>query len=236
MSAGSARAPALTAADARALQECVASGGVAVFPADTVYGLACDPGSPEAIAKLYDLKGRPEQKPSAVLFGSLRAAAPVLDGLGPRTAAAAAALLPGPVTLLLGNPHALYPLAGDPAGSRGDAPAGDAPGEDALGGDAPLGVRVPAWPRRLAVLAAVSIPLLQSSANLSGEPPALALDELPASIRRDADLVLDGGRLPGIASTVIDLRRYERDGTWELARVGALRAKAIAEVLGDPRG
>ena len=54
--------------DADAFDACIAAGGVAVFPADTVYGLACDPDNAEAVERLYALKGRPTGKPSAVMF------------------------------------------------------------------------------------------------------------------------------------------------------------------------
>jgi len=61
----------LTAADAQAFERCVADGGVALFPADTVYGLACDPESSAAVQRLYELKGRPTDKPAAVMFFAL---------------------------------------------------------------------------------------------------------------------------------------------------------------------
>ena len=61
----------LSDADAVALGACVAAGGVAIFPADTVYGLACDPENADAVAKLYALKGRPPDKPAAVMFFDL---------------------------------------------------------------------------------------------------------------------------------------------------------------------
>jgi L-threonylcarbamoyladenylate synthase len=87
-------------------EECVAAGGVVVFPADTVYGLACDPSNPAAVARLYELKGRPPDKPAAVMFFSLDA----LPDLGPRTRALAERLLPGAVTLLVRSDR--FPLAG----------------------------------------------------------------------------------------------------------------------------
>ena len=71
--------------------------------------------------------------------------------------------------------------------------------------------------------------MLQSSANLSGEPDARRLDEVPASIRAGADLVLDGGELPGVASTVLDLREYERRGEWRDRARGPLVTRADLE-------
>src|SRR3954467_14162207 len=84
-------------ADARALGECVAAGGVAVFPADTVYGLACDPSNRSAIDRLYALRGRPPDKPSAVMYFDLA----LLPETTPRVRAALGRLLPGMVTVVL---------------------------------------------------------------------------------------------------------------------------------------
>jgi L-threonylcarbamoyladenylate synthase len=177
-------------------EACIVGGGVAVFPADTVYGLACDPEDERAVARLYELKGRPPDKPAAVMFFSVDA----LPELPPRTRAFADRLLPGAVTLLV--PSDRYPLAG---------------------GAGTLGLRVPDLPR----FADVTVPVLQSSANLAGGPDARRLDEVPASIRAGADLVIDGGELDGTPSTVIDLRQYERTGAWTVVRPGAVPEAVI---------
>ena len=102
--------------DAERLERCVAGGGVAVFPADTVYGLACDVSSPAAVARLYELKGRPAVKPSAVMFFDRGRALAELAELGPRTRAALERLLPGAVSVLVPNPAGRFPAAcaGDP--------------------------------------------------------------------------------------------------------------------------
>lgn len=76
-----------------AFEACIRSGGVALFPADTVYGLACDPEDDAAVARLYALKGRAPNKPSALMVFS-RDALPDLP-------AGAEKLVPGPVTLLI---------------------------------------------------------------------------------------------------------------------------------------
>jgi tRNA threonylcarbamoyl adenosine modification protein (Sua5/YciO/YrdC/YwlC family) len=184
-------------------------GGIAVFPADTVYGLACDAENPEAVRRLYGLKRRELDKPSAVMFFDLRLALAALPELGPRTAAALRRLLPGAVTVLLANPEGRFPLAC--AGDRST-----------------LGLRVPAVP----MLDDVGVPVLQSSANFAGAADARTLAEVPETIRGAADLVLDGGELPGTASTVVDLRQYEQSGTFELVRLGAVGEGELAEAIG----
>ncbi len=85
--------------------------------------------------------------------------------------------------------------------------------------------------------------MMQTSANLSGEPDARRLADVPRELLLGADLVLDGGELPGTASTVVDLRDYGRTGAWQRAprggdgaaggRAGAcLSARALAAVHG----
>jgi len=192
----------------REFERCIAAGGVAVFPADTVYGLACDPTSREAVARLYALKGRPTAKPAAVMFFSLGRALDALPELGPRLRAALEALLPGAVTLLLPNPLARYPLACGPDPWT-------------------LGLRVPAP----GVLAGVAAPVMQSSANRSGGADPRSLDEVDPAIRDAADLVVDGGELPGTPSTVVDLRAYGSHGAWSLLREGAVARDQIAAAL-----
>jgi L-threonylcarbamoyladenylate synthase len=203
---------ALTADDAQTFSRCIAVGGIALFPADTVYGLACEPDSKEAVQRLYLLKRRRPDPPAAVMFFALDLALAALPELGPRTAAALRALLPGAVTLLVPNPARRFPLACGPDPET-------------------LGLRVPAWPPALAALGQVSWPVLQSSANAAGGPDARRLTDVPESIRRRADLVLDGGELPGTPSTVVDLREYELDARWSIAREGAVSATDVAAAL-----
>ena len=93
------------------------------------------------------------------------------------------------------------------------------------------GCAYPLWSPPLAALGTVSVPVLQSSANLSGEPDARRLGDVPASIRAGADLVLDGGELPGVPSTVLDLREYERRGEWQIVREGPLTREDLERVL-----
>jgi L-threonylcarbamoyladenylate synthase len=173
--------------------ECIAAGGVAVFPADTVYGLACDPEHEEAVARLYALKGRPPDKPAAVMFFDRVQALGALPEITARTRALMARLLPGAVTLLV--PSDRFPLAG---------------------GAGTLGLRVP----DIAPLG--TVPVLQSSANVAGGPDARRLADVPEAIREGADLGIDGGGLPGTPSTVVDLRAYERGGEPLVVRPGAV--------------
>jgi len=198
--------------DAETFERCMSVSGVAVFPADTVYGLACDPDADEAVHRLYALKGRRTDQPAAVMFFDLELARAALPELGARTAAALDRLLPGGLTLLVPNSAGRFPLAcaGDPA---------------------TLGIRVPRLTGELAPLAAVRWPVLQSSANRSGGADPRRVTDVPEEIRAGVDLVLDAGELPGTPSTVLDLRRYEDEGTWRILRAGAVDPGEIAAAL-----
>jgi len=195
------------AAARAALERTIAGGGVAVFPADGLYGLACDPLDEAAIQRIHRLKGRDDGKPSAVMYFSPLAMRELVECLGPRTAAAVSALLPGAVTLVVANPQWRYPLA-----CREDPER--------------LGVRLIGGP-----LAGAMCPILQTSANLSGEPAPSRFADVPAGIGAGADLAIDGGALTGLPSTVVDVAAIEEGGGWEILREGALSAGDVAGAL-----
>jgi L-threonylcarbamoyladenylate synthase len=190
-----------------ALERTIAAGGVVVFPADGLYGLACDPLDAAAVERIHRIKGRDDGKPSAVMYFSPLAMRELVEGLGPRTRVAVAALLPGPVTLVVANPGERYPLACRSDRSR-------------------LGVRLIGGP-----LAGAMCPLFQTSANLSGEPAPGSFAAVPEEIVAAVDLAIDGGELTGLPSTVVDLASYDETGEWQVLRQGALAEEAIAQAL-----
>ena len=199
--------------DVATFERCIAVGGVALFPADTVYGLATEPDSAEGVRRLYALKGRVPDKPAAVMFFSLERALEALPELGKGAREAVELLLPGPVTVVVPNPARRFPLAGGPSPER-------------------LGVRVPALTGALEPLAAARWPVLQSSANPAGGPDPRRLSDVDPRLRSGVDLQLDGGELPGTPSTVVDLCDYEADGTFAVLREGAVPATEIGRRLG----
>jgi L-threonylcarbamoyladenylate synthase len=181
-----------------ALDRCIASGGIAVFPADTLYGLACDPQNAAAIDRINALKRRDDRKPSAVMFFSPLAMRELVATLGSRTRDALGALLPGPVTVVVHNPERRYPLA-----CREDPER--------------LGVRLVEGP-----LAGAASAVLQTSANRSGEPAPHRFEDIDREIRAAVDLAIDGGELGGEASTVVDVSGIESGEGWKVLREGAL--------------
>ena len=202
----------MTDEDAATFARCISVGGVALFPADTVYGLATEPGTREGVDRLYAIKGRRPDRPAAVMFFSRELALAALPDLGRRTREALERLLPGPVTVVVPNPARRYSLATGPTPEK-------------------LGVRVPELTGALAPLAALRWPVLLSSANPSGGADARRVEDVDPRIRAEVDMIIAAGELPGTPSTVIELGRYEENGEYEVPREGALPAEDLRTLL-----
>lgn len=188
--------------------EALQAGLPVLLPTDTVYGLAASAARESDAAALYRLKGRAGRQPVALVAASIERLFDALPDLQSRERAIAEALLPGAFTLVLANPGRRYPWL---TGERPDT----------------IGVRVPAVagePRR--VLEAVGC-VAATSANDPGGPDPVSLDDVPERIRAGCGAELDVGRLPGIASTVLDFTGPEA----KVLREGAApAAEALARV------
>ncbi len=184
----------------------IRAGRVVVLPTDTVYGLVADAYRAAGRDALYALKGRDIQQPSALVAASVEV---LLECVPELPAQMVGALLPGPFTLLLSNPAVRF------AWLCGSAPS-------------TIGVRVPAFlgPGR-DVLDQVGV-VVATSANLPGGAEPRRLDDVPESLRAAAAAVVDGGELPGIPSTILDLTgpepRVVREGAGDAATALAIVA------------
>jgi L-threonylcarbamoyladenylate synthase len=184
------------------------AGGLVVLPTDTVYGLAALPDK-EPVERLLALKGKPAGTPIALVAASVDVLLDRVPELRGRDESLARALLPGPYTLVLSNPARRFPWL-----------CGTAPGS--------IGVRVPSLAGDAAAILRRVGAVAATSANLhAGADPRTAGD-VPAEVAAAA-LVVDGGELPGTASTVIDFTtpvpRVIREGA-------APSADAIRRALG----
>ncbi len=178
------------------------AGEAVVLPTDTVYGVAALPAVEGATARLRALKERGADTPFAVLVADEAQAAAVAE-LPPAAARLARAHWPGPLTLVL---------------RRADA----ATGWD-LGGDpTTIGVRCPDHPLVRAV-AREAGPIATTSANRHGRPTPPTAPEAAAALLGDVALTVDGGALPGTASTVVDLA----GSTPRILREGPLDSSAL---------
>jgi tRNA threonylcarbamoyl adenosine modification protein (Sua5/YciO/YrdC/YwlC family) len=177
-------------------------GRPAILPTDTVYGLCVSASREDAFPWIGRLKGRGDQ-PVALLAGDFDVILEAVPELGGRPAEIAAALLPGAYTLVLPNPARRLPWL-------------------SVGNEATIGIRVPALSPLVADVLDLVGPVAATSANLHGGPDPRRLDDVPEEIRAEA-IALDGGELPGLASTVVDLTGAEprvlREGAGDVARV-----------------
>jgi L-threonylcarbamoyladenylate synthase len=186
----------------------IRAGKVVVLPADTVYGLVADGYREAPVRLLYRIKQRPEGMPSALMAGDLDVVLDAVPELRGRAAVTARALLPGPYTLVLPNPARRFRWL---CGTRPDA----------------IGVRVPALSESAAAVLDRVGAVASTSANLHGGEEARRLDDVPARIREQAAAEIDGGELPGVPSTVVDLTEPEP----RILREGAVPGDEVLERL-----
>ena len=166
------------------------AGGVVIIPTDTVYGIAAHPRHPEAVQRICTIKGRPTGKPIALLAADMDAVVRFGAAFPDIARRLAAKHWPGALTLVL------------PCGGGYE------------------GFRVPAHDAARRLIAACGGTLRVTSANLSGEMPALDAAEALREVGLEADMVLDGGISPGgVASTVA---KVEPDGTITVIREGTV--------------
>jgi L-threonylcarbamoyladenylate synthase len=190
---------------------CLAEGGLAAFPTETVYGLGADAANADAIARLYLAKGRPSFNPLIAHVGTL-AAAQKIARFNDQSLRLAQEFWPGPLTLVL--PKTNDCLVSDLATAGLDT----------------IAVRIPAHPVARDILEAFGKPVVAPSANLSGHvSPTMALhvrDDLSGRI----DLIVDGGAVDvGVESTIVGCF-----DTPVLLRPGGLPRAEIERVLGAP--
>ncbi len=186
------------------------SGGMVAFPTDTVYGLGASAGIPEAVARVYAVKGRPRNMPLPLLLARVSQIEDVAESVPPLAWFLARKFLPGALTLVLPKSRSIPDIV-------------------TAGGDT-VAVRVPAHPVPAALANGLGTPLLGTSANLSGRPSALTAGEVYTQFGEQIDLVIDGGRsLGGRESTIVDV-------TGEVPvvlREGAIALSELKQVCGD---
>jgi len=162
------------------------SGGVVVFPTQLLYGLGADARNPAAVARVFEIKRRPAEKPVSILISRIDMLKDLVTGSSAAARAIMDRLWPGGVTLV---------FSADP-GLPGNLTATSGK----------IGIRLPMHPVSASLCRAANIPITATSANLSGHPGCSRIDMLPESIIAEVDLVLDTGPLPGgPGSTVLDV-------------------------------
>ena len=164
--------------------DAIDSGALVVYPTETVYGLAAAALDPEAVDRVFEVKGRDRSKPISFAVPSVPSALEYVRATD-RERRFMATFLPGPVTVLCRRREAV-------------------PDELTAGRDR-VGVRVPDHDLALALCERAGTPITATSANVSGRESARRLDDLDPEIREAAAVVLDGGKTDGTESTVVDV-------------------------------
>ncbi len=165
--------------------ECLKSGGIIAIPTDTVYGLAADPFNPDAVQRLYTVKGRPDGKPIPLVLSSVADVHRVSQNLPEFYFHLTERFWPGGLTIVI-EAKDLIPVL-------------------TAGGNT-VGVRIPDNLLLLQILRTFGGPAAITSANLSGEPPATSPEEIGEELALRIDMIVDGGKTPGpIPSTVYDI-------------------------------
>ncbi len=188
----------------------LASGGVILYPTDTLYGLGADALSDEAVAKIYAIKGRDEKKPMHAIVADVAMAARYGE-MNPLAQKLAEHFLPGPLTLILKKYE--------------ESNTGIARDIDTFG------IRIPDNDFCSALAQAFDRPFTTTSANVSGAIPARTIDEIVMQFGAEAsliDLAIDAGVLPSrTPSTIVDAS----DGTAKILREGAISVSDIDSVV-----
>ena len=161
------------------------AGGVIGVPTDTAYGLGADPFNPAAVARIFEIKGRPDNKPILLLVNSI-AMADRVSMMSSKARGICERFWPGPLTVIL--------------------PARESIPPEVTAGTGTVGVRWGNAPFANRLISAMGLPLTATSANRSGQPSAVTAEEVRTQLEGRLEVLVDGGTLPARGgSTLLDL-------------------------------
>ena len=190
----------------RAAVRCLARGGIIAFPTETTYGLGCDPRKAASVRRLFRIKGRPEKKPVLLTASSLADVRKVAE-ISPAVRKVASRYWPGALTLVLPKKNGVrLPPAVAPQGE--------------------VAIRVSSSTFVQKLVHAYRFPVIATSANRSGKPPATSARTIVRVFLREADapdVVVDAGALPRRRPSTI--ARVHDTGRVEILRQGSVRVK-----------
>lgn len=194
----------------REAADAIRRGELVVFPTETVYGLAADALDEAAVQRVYDAKGRAETHALPVQIASVDQLSRVTSFVPEAAIALAGKFWPGPLTLVM--------------------PKSDSIPDAVTGGGPKIGVRIPDHPIALALLEELGSPIVATSANMHGRPPATGVGCAMRGFGNMLSVVLDGGKCAiGVPSTVIDVSVVPP----KVLRHGAISADEIRKVVGE---
>ncbi len=186
----------------------LARGGIVAYPTETLYGLAVDPFQEEAVMRLYALKGRPEGMPLSLIVQDLAMVYELVTSIPAYGQRLFERFLPGPLTVVLearkGIPHYI------------------------TGGTGKVGIRISSHPAVSVLFRCYRSPLTSTSANPTGQPPAIDVAAIQQYFPEGIDYILDGGRATLMKpSTVIDLTGEQP----VVLREGVISSEEICRVV-----
>lgn len=193
----------------RQAAEILRSGGIIVFPTETVYGLGADATNDEAVKKVFKIKGRPADNPLIAHVATLRQAKSLTKDFPETALKLANRFWPGPLTLVLEKNGIVSNFA--------------------TCGLQTLAIRVPDNKTALELIGSAKIPVVAPSANLSGKPSPTSVSHVVEDMGGTVDMILDGGDTSyGIESTIVDLT----SGAPKILRLGSISKRDIEKVIG----
>ncbi len=189
--------------------ELLRQGGVVAIPTETVYGLAADATNAQAVKKIFEAKGRPQDNPLIVHIASMDDLPPLVEDIPEEARKLAQVFWPGPLTMVFRK-------------------SGRIPAETSAGLDT-VGIRMPLHPAARDAIRAAGVPLAAPSANRSGRPSPTTARHVLEDMKGRIDAILDGGECEvGVESTVVDMT----GDTPRVLRPGAVTREQILHVLG----
>ena len=185
-------------------------GGLVAFPTDTVYGLGANANIHQAVERIYQVKERPRSMAFPLLLADTSQISGLAELVPPITWLLADKFLPGALTIVLHKSSSVPDII--------------------TAGGATVAVRIPAHPIPVALTQGLGVPIVGTSANLSGKPSALTADEVYSQFGDKIDFIVDGGRCPGgRESTVVDVTKEIP----VILREGAISREEIERVCGS---
>ncbi len=165
--------------------EVIRGGGVVIYPTETLYGLGVDPFHPQAVKRLYEIKGRDRGKPIPFLIKDLQVLADLVEEIPAHGRDLIERYWPGPLTLIF------RAREGFPSPLRT--------------GEGTIGLRISAHPIARMIVERLDTPLTSTSANRAGGEDFTDIEALSRGFGDAVDLIIDGGEVSGLGSTVVDL-------------------------------
>jgi L-threonylcarbamoyladenylate synthase len=184
------------------------AGGIAAYPTDTVYGLGADIYNDYAVKKVFTVKKRPPSMPLPILIAEISQLQELVKDVRPVAGVLMEKFWPGGLTIVFHRQPAFKSLA--------------------LADSAKIAIRLPGHPLTLRLIAELGHPIVGTSANLHGYPPALTAADVKEQLGNGADFIIDGGRCSGgTESTIVDVTVYPP----LILRKGAIAEKDLLDLL-----